>query len=135
MDDLGPVSAIRWLVDQINNDGDIEASLILVDDYHRQLTGNISTHLFRIAHEALSNVRRHSEATQVVITMKFNPETVGLIIEDNGKGFSIQDINRISARGKLAINGMQERVRLLNGIMKNDSKNGKVTTISVGFKD
>lgn len=134
LDDLGPVPAIRWLVDQLNDEDSIEAK-ISVKNYPRQLNHEISTHLFRIAQEALNNVRRHSEATQVVVSLEFNPETVKMTIRDNGKGFSSRNINKFSKQRKLGIIGIQERARLLNGILKIDSKRGKGTTISVEFND
>ena len=134
LDDLGPVPAIRWLVDQLNDEDSIEAK-ISVKNYPRQLNHEISTHLFRIAQEALNNVRRHSEATRVVVSLEFNPETVKMTIRDNGKGFSLRNINKFSKQRKLGMIGIQERVRLLDGILKIDSKRGKGTTISVEFND
>ncbi len=134
LDDLGPVPAIRWLVDQLNDEESIE-SKISVKNYPRQLNHEIGTHLFRIAQEALNNIRRHAEATRVVVTLEFNQETVRMAIRDNGKGFSLRNISRFSKQHKLGMIGIQERVRLLDGILKIDSKPGKGTNISVEFCD
>jgi signal transduction histidine kinase len=135
LDDLGPIHAIRWLVDQMNNENSIEAKFVLVDGHHRQLNHEIGTHLFRITQEALNNVRRHSGATQVFLKLRFKPETVEMEIRDNGKGFSFRDISEFSNQKKLGIIGIQERVRLLAGVLKIDSKRGKGTSISVELKD
>jgi signal transduction histidine kinase len=130
LDDVGFLPAIRWLVDQLNCEGLIEAE-ILVEGLPRQLNHESGIHLFRIAQEALSNARRHSEATQVVVTLEFAQETVKMTIQDNGKGFSFRDINKFSKQGRLGLLGIQERVRLIGGILKINSKQGRGTTISV----
>jgi signal transduction histidine kinase len=133
LDDLGLVPAVRWLVDQLKCEGSIEAK-ILVEGPHRQLNHENSIHLFRIAQEALSNAKRHSEATEVVVTLEFTQETVKMTIRDNGKGFSFRDINELSKQGRLGLLGIQERVRLLGGALKIDSKRGRGTAISVQIK-
>ena len=87
------------------------------------------------AQAALINVRRHSKANKVVIALDFTEETIKMTIQDNGKGFAFQDISKLSKQGKLGMIGIQERVRLLGGILKVDSKRGKGTSISVEFRD
>ncbi len=47
----------------------------------------ISTHLFRIAQEAVNNARRHGEANRVAIRLRRSPKAITLAIEDNGVGF------------------------------------------------
>jgi len=134
LDDLGLLSALRWLANRLTQEGAIDAK-IAVEGLHRKLTPEISNHLFRIAQEALSNVRHHSEATQVVVTLEFAPESVKLTVRDNGKGFLLQDISKWAMDGKLGIIGIQERIRLLNGFLNIDSEPGKGTTMSVECRD
>jgi signal transduction histidine kinase len=134
LDDLGLVPAIRWLVTQISPEDNIEAT-ITTEGPQRQIDHTFSTHLFRIAQEALSNIRRHAGATRVNITLQFNPETVKMTIQDNGKGFSTRDITNLSKQNKLGLIGLHERANLLNGVFKIDSKINKGTTLSVEFKD
>jgi len=134
LDDLGLLSALRWLVNRLTQEGAIDAK-IAVEGLHRKLTPEISNHLFRIAQEALSNVRHHSEATQVVVTLEFTPETIKLTVRDNGKGFLLQDISKWAMDGKLGMIGIQERIRLLNGFLNIDSEPGKGTTMSVECRD
>jgi signal transduction histidine kinase len=133
LDDLGPVAAIKWLVEQLCSDFPIEAKIFMKGS-QRQLTPELSTQLFRIAQEALNNVRRHSEATQMIVKLEFKSETIKMIVKDNGKGFSSQEMPKVSAQDKLGLLGIKERVRLLNGILKIDSKLDKGTSISVVFR-
>lgn len=78
-----------------------------------QLPKNIENQLFRITQEALSNVLRHAEATQVSISLKESEERrrVLLTIEDNGKGFILSKIPQSS----IGIRSIKERVTLLGG--------------------
>jgi signal transduction histidine kinase len=133
LDDLGLVPALRWLVDQLNCEGSIEAK-VLVKGLNCQLNHESSTHLYRIVQEALSNAKRHSEATQVAVKLEFTQEIIRVTIQDNGKGFSFRDINELTKKGRLGLLGIQERVRLLGGTLKIDSKHGRGTTISVKIK-
>jgi signal transduction histidine kinase len=133
LDNLGLVSAIRWLIDQLINGKSIEAKVFL-EDPPRQLTRELSTQLFRIAQEALNNVRRHAEATQINVKFKFNSDTVKMTIQDNGKGFPFKDIQRLYKQNKLGLLGIRERVRLLDGNLKINSRPNKGTSLSVEFK-
>jgi signal transduction histidine kinase len=133
LDDLGPILAIRWLVDQLDIENSIKAN-ILVEGPERQLNNELSTQLFRIAQEALFNIRRHSEAKKVNVKLEFKPETVKMTIQDNGKGFESREIQKFYKEGKLGIIGINERVRMLDGISEINSKLGKGTSISVEFK-
>ena len=67
--------------------------------------------LFRIIQEALTNTVRHAEATEVTIYLnnKYSSQTLQLNISDNGKGCELE---KISGFG---LQGMQERIELLNG--------------------
>lgn len=77
------------------------------------LPKNIENQLFRIAQEGLSNVLRHAEARQVRISLNVSEANrrVLLIIEDNGKGFSLEDVPQSS----IGIRSIKERATLIGG--------------------
>ncbi len=86
--------------------------------------------LFRILQEAVNNIIRHSAANDIYITLSYNQAHLKLQINDNGKGFSLQDQISGSAR----INGiynMQHRAKLIEAEFEIDSKIGNGTKISV----
>jgi len=88
--------------------------------------------LFRIAQEALNNVRKHAEATQVVTTLALSDSVVTLTVEDNGKGFTPPTMtDHPTAAGKLGLIGMHERARLLGGSLSVESAPGAGTKVSV----
>jgi signal transduction histidine kinase len=134
LDDLGLVPAIRYLVDQLNRDDSVQAK-VSVEGRQRTFTQEVNNHLFRICQEALNNVRRHAEATKVIVKLIFSKDTIKIVIQDNGKGFILKDIDSFSHQERIGLIGMQERAKLLNSNLKIMSKPGKGTTISVEFRD
>ncbi len=88
--------------------------------------------MFRIAQEAVSNIRKHSQATEALIRIEFLANSVKLTVSDNGVGFRVPPLlSDFAGKAKLGLMGMQERTRLLNGTFLIDSDAGKGTTITV----
>ena len=87
---------------------------------------------FRIVQEALRNVEKHAQASKAEVKVKFGEGQTVVSITDNGRGFdlerSLSDLPRI---GKLGLAGMEERVRLLGGIMKIESAPNKGTKLII----
>jgi two-component system, NarL family, sensor kinase len=80
--------------------------------------------LYRIAGEALTNVRRHAQARDVTMTLVGTPRRLTLTIADNGKGFAMK-----RAGETYGIEGMRERARLLGGRLRVRSRAGRGTEI------
>ncbi|MCW2970766.1 MAG: histidine kinase [Solirubrobacterales bacterium] len=91
--------------------------------------------LLNIIHEALTNVREHSDATEVEIAVSVNAEGVEAQIIDNGRGFDLEPtLIRAARRGRLGLVAMHERVRLLGGQCRIDSRRGGPTVVSVALE-
>jgi signal transduction histidine kinase len=88
----------------------------------------------RIVQEALSNVRSHSEASEVQVDLRATDDGLDLRIADNGRGFDLQATADAAAkRGRLGIVGMNERVRLLGGVFSIESMPSLGTTVFVSI--
>jgi signal transduction histidine kinase len=88
----------------------------------------------RIVQEALSNVRAHSEATEVKVDLRATDDGLDLRIADNGRGFDLAATAGAAARrGRLGIVGMNERVRLLGGVFTIESMPSIGTTVLVSI--
>lgn len=100
-----------------------------------QLDDFTAINLFRIAQEALHNVTKHAEARKVNVQLNASNSGVKLLIEDDGRGFDINDFieSRIDDK-HLGLAGMAERVDLLNGEFSIASIPGKGTKINVFTK-
>lgn len=90
--------------------------------------------LLNIIHEALANIREHSDATKVYVAVSANSEGVEARVSDNGHGFDLEPtLIRAAREGRLGLVAMHERVRLLGGQCRIDSRPGGPTVISVAL--
>ena len=90
------------------------------------LPARIESELFRIAQEALTNVRRHAEATEATVTLDATAHRVHMTVRDNGRGFA----PRAVAEGHLGLVGMRERAQLLRGTLRVRSTPGRGTVVT-----
>jgi len=131
LDDLGLLPALEELTANMNNQEGLQADF-RVKGEERRLSSEMELTLFRIAQEALNNVRKHANASHVVTTIDLGEGRIRLTIEDNGKGFSPPSlVDHPTAGGKLGLIGMHERVRLLGGSLAVNSKPGGGTKVVV----
>jgi two-component system, NarL family, sensor kinase len=85
--------------------------------------------LFRIAQEALANIRQHAHATNAEIALRGKERSATLTVRDNGAGFDAS----IRREGHLGLIGMKERARLLGGRLRVTSRPGKGTVITASI--
>lgn len=106
-------------------------------DSYPTLPIRIEAELYRIAQEALANVRYHAKATDATIHLWSDQRTVHLTIRDNGRGLerakSRLDSKRAGKRraGGQGLIGMKERAKLLKGTVRITSRAGQGTTVAV----
>jgi len=90
------------------------------------LTCQAELELYRIAQEALTNVRKHARAREVHIRLRVTERKVVLVITDDGQGF---DPGTGAGREGYGILGMVERARALGGHIRILSRRGRGTTV------
>ena len=84
------------------------------------LSLEVATNLFRVMQESLQNVFKHAQATDVTVRLSGSSKGVGVSVRDNGKGFDMENKHaRVKGLGLLS---MQERARLLGGILRIHSR-------------
>jgi len=110
LDELGLLSALRWLADGFHQRSAIEMRLDLPASMHR-LPPDDELCLFRIAQEALTNVHRHAGSPWAAIRLKTQSNSVMLEIEDAGRG-----IDAKTPTLGVGLAGMRERIRQIGGI-------------------
>ena len=92
------------------------------------------TVLFRAAQEALTNVRRHSGARSVRVSVTLDDREARLVVADDGRGFdpvSPAVTGGLAARDRFGLLGMRERAALAGGHAEVDSRPGAGTTVTV----
>lgn len=92
----------------------------------------VETTLYRLVQEALTNVAKHAEASEVIVSVGRTPSCYTLLITDDGKGFDVaKQLESSPNKAKFGLSGMRERVQLLGGSMTIDSKTGAGTKVRV----
>jgi signal transduction histidine kinase len=85
--------------------------------------------LFRVVQEALNNVARHAEASQVKIDIGEKAGVIELEITDNGKSFRVGPTLLAKNQRRLGLVGMRERIEMIGGTLAIESAPGRGTTI------
>ena len=131
LDHLGLVPAVNWLSSDLSSNHGIEMETE-IEGEPRQLPPETELMLFRIIQEALTNVRKHSRADRVLLSVYFNNNTVKVVIRDNGSGFAIPSkLGSLTEDGKLGLTGMEERAQLIGGKLTIESHPGKGTVLTI----
>jgi PAS domain S-box-containing protein len=127
LDDLGLSAAIEWQVAEFEKRTEIKVDF---DSRPREIVlgRDLSTAVFRILQETLTNVARHASATSVKVKLARTAGSLLLTIRDNGKGIAKEQIASASSTGLI---GMRERVLPWGGDIKITGSRGKGTIVAV----
>jgi len=127
-----PVALAKLTADFAARSG-IEPETELEGDF-RGLTDSQQITILGLIREALSNVREHSEAEHVTIKLSAGPHGIDASVTDDGRGFDPEStLVRAARGGHLGLVGMHERVRLLGGRTRIESRPGGPTVISMSL--
>jgi len=117
LDDLGLPASLEWIADRITREGKMVVQVVL-DKKPHELSSEIELTLFRIAQEALSNIRKHSQASKVLVKLNFLDDSIRLTVADNGVGFTVPALGDVNGNRGLGLLSMQERAQILQGNVK-----------------
>lgn len=135
LDDLGLAAAMtkymgifqeRFSIDiNFYKDGDINS-----------LDSQLALVLYRIMQEGLANVAKHSEATTVTVKVELYDDEVILIIADDGRGISDEDLTKALQENRLGVYGMKERAELVDGSfeIKSSTDTGTIITVRLPIR-
>jgi two-component system, NarL family, sensor histidine kinase UhpB len=128
LDHLGLLAALEWQANDFQNRTGISCE-VQSNLQDRQLDQTLSTTLFRIFQETLTNIIRHAGATQVKVKLQVVGNRIEMEVRDNGRGIQRSDMSKANSMGLL---GMRERAGLLGGTLKVGRLRGtKGTRVSV----
>lgn len=130
LDDYGLLSALRWYGALFSSRTNIHVKIEGEDNMDR-LGVSIENAFFRIAQEALTNVVKHAEASEVSIFLNTEDGYSRMTISDNGKGFIKDKSLAQSDIGTWGLSAMNERALRIGGRFHIDSRTGKGTRVVV----
>lgn len=131
LDELGLIPALETLAREAQAGFHVQGA-------QQRLVAERELVLFRITQEALRNVSKHARATQVDVTLAFEPDQVTVTVQDNGQGFDAPESPNMYARqGHFGLMGMQERAQLFGGkvYVKSERRKGTKVVAYVPIKN
>jgi signal transduction histidine kinase len=128
LDRYGLVAALEQFTDDFQRQSGLHIDFVTAGLETERLPSTIETALYRIVQEAVTNAARHAEATHVGVIVEKRGERAVAIIEDNGRGFDVEEALRC---GRLGLLGMRERAEMLGGTLTIESEPGTGTALYV----
>jgi signal transduction histidine kinase len=129
LEDYGLAAALETYAERAASHGNLELIADLPDLDSPPLTSDVRIALFRSAQEAISNVLKHANATQLEISLQGENGSVRLRVEDDGRGF---DPNAASQKEtpSWGLRIMRERIESIGGNVQIESKPGQGTRVT-----
>jgi signal transduction histidine kinase len=118
---IEPFAARTQIVPEVTLQGDLES-----------VSASQRIAVLSVVGEALSNIRDHSRASEVGISVTLLADGLHASVRDDGRGFDVErELMDAARRGRIGLAGMHERVRLLGGRCRLDSRPGGPTEIAL----
>lgn len=127
LDDLGLLPALIWYFNRYTTRTGIKVNF-KHSGLDRMFSQHINGQVYRVVQEALNNVSRHTEVKSVDVQARVNDDILRIKIKDKGRGF---DIASKAVSNSVGLEGMRERVRLLEGSLTIDSAPGHGTRLAL----
>ena len=143
LDDLGLESAIRWLLQRHIAEKGAHYTLTVSDEFQGHMGSDDTLidsktvfRLFRIIQEAVINISKHAEASQVSVALDMEDGKVRIEISDDGVGFNVDEVLLgidMGVNAGYGILGLKERVALLEGTINIVSAPGEGTQVTISI--
>ncbi|MGE5238836.1 MAG: sensor histidine kinase, partial [Chloroflexota bacterium] len=127
LDHLGLAAAIEWQCEEFQKRTGTKCKIV-IDPGDMDVETDLRTALFRVFQEALTNVVRHANATEMEISLTGTPGGIMLKIADNGIGITEDELSK---RGSFGLLGMRERVYPWGGTVSVSGTRNKGTIVEV----
>jgi signal transduction histidine kinase len=124
----GLLKAVNEMADKISALNKITINVV-DHGLENRLENNLELTLFRIIQELITNVIKHAEATEVTIHLTNHEDSINIMVEDNGKGFSPKQITK--TKSGMGISSIDKRIEHLDGKLTIESEFNLGTTVII----
>ncbi len=129
LEDYGLGAALNELGNEFSHRTGIEVKVQRLS-VRKILSTELSSALYRIAQESLTNIERHSGATRVFISLNLTPKWLTLEIHDDGQGFDYEQFERNAKPSEgIGLRNMKERIQFYKGSLEIHSSRGEGMTL------
>jgi PAS domain S-box-containing protein len=129
LDHLGLTAAIAWQAEEFSRRTGIVCD-VSFNPEDMTIDPDLTSTIFRIFQETLTNVQRHAKATKVTVNLKATDDQLEFVVKDNGKGIAEEQLRKPDSFGLM---GIKERVYHWGGSEAIVGKIGKGTTITISI--
>jgi PAS domain S-box-containing protein len=130
LDDLGLLPTLVWHFNRYTEQTNVHVDFKYIGP-ERRLAPQIETAAYRVVQEALTNVARHADVSEVTVQLRLDQDALGVHVEDRGRGFNAE--SALTAPTTRGLSGMQERAVLLGGQLAIQSAPGAGTCLIAEF--
>jgi len=128
LDDFGLARGLRAYADGLAGDG--LAVTVSESIGGQRLDSDVEIALFRLAQEALTNVRKHARVREAALRLRREEDRIVVEVEDSGSGFDLAALTDCDRPGeRLGLLGMQERIAQVGGSVEIRSRCGEGTLV------
>lgn len=133
LDDFGLVPAVKKFCEDINAVTKTSIQFSNETKFINRLDSRIETNLYRIIQESVNNALKYAKASNISVRFSHNINNLNIVIEDNGKGFDYDWVDRSGHFEKAGhgIFNMKERTAFIGGVFKLETELGKGTRIHI----
>jgi len=118
LEHMGLIQALSMYCEEFSKKSGFKIDFTAIGMDTFNVDADIGINLYRIVQEGLNNIRKHAAASQAVVKLVGTYPNIILRIEDDGKGFDIEERKRkIDGERRMGLRSMQERVSLIQGEM------------------
>jgi len=127
----GLKNALEQFVYKINRSPDIKVNYQFMGS-ENSIAEEMGVHMYRIVQELLTNSLKHSEASQILVQIIINEDTISLTVEDDGKGFEINpEVGLPENSEGIGLSGVENRVTYMQGSFDIHSSSHSGTSIHI----
>ena len=134
LDDIGLLATISWFCrdfEKLHPEMQIDQQLNVAENAVPEM---LKVVVYRVLQEALNNVGKHSEATEVRLRLDKRDNQLKLTVTDNGHGFDpAEKLSDSTVAGGFGLSGMRDRTALCDGEFEIASEKGKGTTVRISL--
>ena len=138
LDQLGLVQAVFQYCEDFSENTSVRVDFQAAGMDNLKVGSDIEINLYRLVQEGLNNIRKHAEADNVIIRLVASYPNIILRIEDDGRGFDVEGrLLQASSEKRMGLGSMKERVSLLNGTLRIQSRlmEGTKILIEIPFEE
>lgn len=128
LDDLGLMPALSRYLENLRERYNISFESNFIGT-HKRLESVVEVALYRVIQEAVQNIIKHANATEVNLKMEVGADSILVMVKDNGTGFAAENFLKEPRPNSYGILGMKERLEILGGQFSIKSLPGEGTEI------